>query len=357
MRKSENGRIRKNNKKAEVTPTKTESQTTSKGSFYAVCIGASAGGLNAVTELVSQLAPDLNAAVFVVLHFSREALGQILVDRIQRHSRLHCTIARDGDPITPGIVYVAAPDSHLLIKDSIILGHGPAENRFRPSIDILFKSAAAYYNSYAVGIVLTGMLNDGTAGICAIKQSGGHCIVQDPDEAEYPDMPISVLQAVQVDYLVKLEQMGASIQEIVNKKKRKRVAPPAIVVAESKLSEKAATAIEKIEQLGRHSIYSCPDCGGGLFKIKNGRSVHYRCYIGHSYSEDDLIVKQSEAIEHTLWVAVQMMEERKLLFMRLARENGEKGLQRLARNYHSQANQFELHIAELKKLLLTLQKE
>jgi two-component system chemotaxis response regulator CheB len=326
-------------------------------SFNVVCIGASAGGLNAIMELISQLPASLNAAVFVVLHFSKGALGQILVDRIKRDSQLHCSIAKDNEQVKPGHVYLAPPDVHLLIKDKIILAHGPAENRFRPSIDVLFKSAAAHYGENVVGVVLTGLLNDGTSGMWAIKESGGQCIVQDPDEAEYPDMPLSVLQSVEVDYILPLKKIGPVIGKIVKGKKKNGAKPPSIIIAESRLSEKTSTTIDKLKEIGEKSSFACPDCGGGLYKIRNGRSVHYKCHVGHSYSQEDLLVEQSSKIENTLWVAVRMMEERKLFFTRLANENRDRGLQKLSDNYHRLAGQLDIHIEKMKELLFAIQKE
>jgi len=352
MAKTGRNKPRKINNRTHILKTNAGSPARSKTSFYVVCIGASAGGLNAVIELASQLPSQLNAAVFIVIHFSKTTVGEILADRIRRDVQLPCTIARHDEPINPGHIYIAAPDAHLLIKDRIILGYGAAENRFRPSIDVLFRSAAAYYDGYAIGIVLTGLLNDGTTGMWAIKQCGGHSIIQDPDEAEFPDMPLSVLQHVQVDYCARLQDIGAIIQKITQRKS-KRVMPSPQVLAESAISEKAAIGVEKVVKLGEPSVYACPDCGGNLFKIKNGKLVHYRCYTGHSYSEEDLMLKQSENFEHAVWVAIRMMEERRLLFRRMEWESGGKGLRKLAENYKKQAAQLETHIAKMKDLLIS----
>src|SRR5438874_13341659 len=209
---------------------------------FVIAIGASAGGLNAISEVVSQFPSDLNAAVFVVLHLSKAAVGDILLTRIQKNSSLPCKIAEDREAIKRGHVYLAPPDSHLLVKkDHIIIGRGPAENRFRPSIDVLFRSAAASHGERVIGIILTGFLNDGTSGMMAIKQSGGHCVVQDPNEAEYPDMPLSVLENIEVDHCVSLKNMGNAIFEIIDNAEEKGISVPPHVMAESKLSEKAAT--------------------------------------------------------------------------------------------------------------------
>ena len=325
-----------------------------QSSFFAIGIGASAGGINAVTEVISQLPPSLNAAVLVVFHLSKIAMPEILLERMKKNTKLLCKIANDNDPIEPGTIYLAVPDAHLLVKDkNILLGHGPRENRFRPSIDVLFRSIAADFGERSIGIILTGFLNDGTVGMNAIKQSGGYTIVQDPNEAEYPDMPLSVLETMEADHCVSLKKMGDAILQITKNAKVKGVTPPEVVTLESKLSERAATSIEKVSQLGKKTIYACPDCGGGLWQIDQP-SMHFRCHIGHSYTEKDLLYKQSESIEHTLWVSVRMMEERRLLLLRNAKNYNEKGLQKLSQEYSERAGQMQTHILKLKELLFKI---
>jgi len=327
-------------------------KTVSKNSFFIVTIGASAGGLNAISELVTQLPSNLNAAVLIVIHLSKAAIGDFLLERIRKNSKLPCQIGRHGDAIARGQIYIAAPDEHLLINDNkIIIGHGPPENRFRPSIDVLFRSAAASAGERVIGIVLTGLLNDGTAGMMAIKQCGGYCIVQDPNEAEYPSMPLSVLENMEADHCVSLKAMGDIIERITQKQIVKRGATPQNVIVESRLSELAATGLDGVSRLGKKTLLACPDCGGGLWVVKNGWVKHYRCHIGHSYSEQDLDVKQSEKIESTMWVAVRMMEERKLLINRLAKENNERGLRQLSQSYEEQGQHLEEHITRLKELI------
>ncbi len=340
--KSANTEAKKNNKKKVVY----------SKPFYVVTIGASAGGINAVNELVSQFIPGINAAFFVVLHLSKAALGEILVDRIKKSSRLPCVLARHDDIIIPGQIYIAQPDAHLLIKkDKIIVGHGPAENRFRPSIDVLFRSAASNYGHRAIGIVLTGFLNDGTAGMLAIKQSGGQGIVQDPNEAEYPSMPLSVLETLEVDYCLPLKEIGPAIQKLTSKVRVNNKTIPPEIIAESRLSEQSATALRDVRKIGEKTILACPDCGGGLWAIGNGRSKRYRCHIGHSYTEADLELGQSEAIERTLWVAVRMMEERKIFLTKLAAEHKTKGLMKISNAYYLEVQQLEDHITTIKNLL------
>jgi two-component system, chemotaxis family, protein-glutamate methylesterase/glutaminase len=176
---------------------------------YVICVGASAGGLNAIAQLFSQIPATINASVFVVLHLSRSALGNVFIDRIKRETDLPCKLAENNENIQTGYIYLAPPDAHLLVKKGkIILGHGPDENRFRPSIDVLFRSASTAYGERTIGVILTGLLNDGTNGMWAIHECGGKCIVQDPNEAEYPDMVLSVIDRMEVNYVANLEKIG-----------------------------------------------------------------------------------------------------------------------------------------------------
>lgn len=329
---------------------------------FIITIGASAGGLNAMTEVVAQLPGDIDAAIFLVLHLSKVGLGDFLVHRLQKYTSYKCRIAKDGDKIESEHIYIAPPDQHLLVKENeIVIANGPAENRWRPSIDVLFRSAAANYGNKVIGIILTGFLNDGTSGMGAIKRSGGHCIVQDPNEAEYPDMPLSVLESMEVDYCIPLKKMGETIKTIIKENHQQsdtsaNTVPPE-VAKEAEISEKVATGVENMQQVGTPAIMSCPDCGGGLWAIDDDVIKRYRCQIGHSYSEKDLIMKQSESLEATLWVALRMMEERRSLLGRISAEESKKGLTRIAQIYKERATILQEHIQKLKDLLFAVKKD
>lgn len=323
---------------------------------YVIVIGASAGGLNAIAELVSQLKQGMNIAALVVLHLSRKGISEFLVHRLQQVTEMNCVAAADEGKIYADYIYVAPPNYHLLVKDGrTLIGHGPTENRWRPSIDVLFRSAAAHYNGRTIGIVLTGMLDDGTAGMLAIKRSGGTCVVQDPNEAEYPDMPMAVLNNMEVDYCIPLDEMGKVIQEIISEEPHHQHIPDD-VQKEADIAEKVSVGINIVSELGDQSVFTCPDCGGALWKITDGKADRYRCHIGHSYSERDLAVKQAEQTEATLWVAVRMMEERRNLLMKLEGETKKKGFHRIASDHAEKAKDLEEHISKLKEMLFTVQK-
>jgi two-component system, chemotaxis family, protein-glutamate methylesterase/glutaminase len=322
---------------------------------YIVVVGASAGGFNAMTELVSQLKPGMNMALLMVLHLSRKGISEFLVHRLQQVTRLHCQVAVEEGTIYADHIYIAPPNYHLLVKEGkTVIGHGPQENRWRPSIDVLFRSAAANYNGRTIGIILSGLLDDGAAGMLAIKKTGGRLIVQDPNEAEYPDMPLAVLNNMEADYCVPLNEMGTVLREITN---TEPVASeiPADIKRESEIAEKVSLGIEVVDKLGEHSVYTCPDCGGALWRLTDEKMDRYRCHVGHSYSERDLAVKQAEQVEATLWVALRMMEERRNLLKKLETDIRHKGFQRIASDHSERAKELEEHIDKLKEMLFTVQ--
>jgi len=324
---------------------------------FIIVIGASAGGINASRELITQLSGNIEAAVFIILHLSGKAISDILVQRLQSYTSLTCKIARNGEPIRKGTLYVAPSDYHMLVqKGQVVIGQGPAENRWRPSIDVLFRSAAAAYSTRVIGIILTGMLNDGASGMHAIKRSGGTCIVQDPNKAEFPDMPLSVLNNQEVDYCVELSRMGPLLKKLMQRTVEEKEAP-ADVLAEAELAERTSTNIGKVRDLGTRSIYVCPDCGGGLWQMKEDSVDRYRCHVGHAYTEKDLFVKQGESLENTLWVALRMMEERSVLLEKMANDERKKGLNSLAAAKDERRADLQQHIDKLKEILFTEHRE
>jgi two-component system, chemotaxis family, protein-glutamate methylesterase/glutaminase len=323
---------------------------------FIVVIGTSAGGVTALTELVAQFTPEMDAAFFIVMHLSKTAISDYLIHRLQPVSMLPCQVARDAMPIEQGHIYVAPPNEHLLVNEGqIVVGHGPEENSWRPSINVLFRSAAAAYNSHVVGIILTGYLNDGTSGMAAIKRSGGICIVQDPNEAEFADMPLSVLNNIEVDFSLRLAEFGDRLTEIL-KRNPKKVEVPADVIAESNIAQRMAIGVSHVENLGTHSIYTCPDCGGVLWQVKDDKINRFRCYTGHSYDENELLATQGHKMEGSMWVAVRMMEERKNLYGKIAQDHLKKGHVRIASAYERQALEIEEHIETLREVLISIEK-
>jgi len=324
---------------------------------FLVVIGASAGGLDALAEMTQKLQKGLDVAYCIVLHLSHKGIGDFVVHRLMQITSMHCSLVVNGASIKKDNIYIARPNQHMLVKDNkFILGAGPEENRFRPSIDVLFRSAAVAYSSNAIGIVLSGMLDDGTSGMWAIKRSGGTCIVQDPNQAEYPDMPLSVINNMEADHVVTLEEIGPLIAKIVKHKKGKKKPVPKDVIAESRIAETTAVGIEDIAKLAKDkSVFACPDCGGNLWEMKDTTIKRYRCHIGHAYTERDLAIKQSETASTTLWIALRMMEERKHLLKKMEMESSKRGQKTVSSKNAEKKDEMQRHIERLKKILFDLQ--
>lgn len=289
---------------------------------FVIVIGTSAGGMPALTQLVAQLDARLPAAVLVVQHLAPDSTGEPLVTRLSHHTSLRCQLAQDGRPLAAGHLYLAPPDRHLLVKDGrLLVTKGPRENNYRPSADALFRSAAVAYGPTAIGVVLTGMLHDGTAGLDFIKRCGGIAVVQDPAEAEFPSMPESALLGASVDHVVRLEQMGDLLRKLTAPElPRPESAPPVPedLKIEAAIAERVMGSSDDVNKIGHHVSLTCPDCGGTLWELNQGKMLRYRCHTGHAFTADGLLKQTQQAMEETLWVALRMMEERKILLASMA---------------------------------------
>lgn len=284
-----------------------------------IVIGASAGGVEAATQLVRSLPAEIPAAIFVVIHIAAHS-NSVLPQIFQRRGHLPATHPKDGEKIQHGQVYVAPPDLHLIIKPGYInLAHGPKENRHRPAVDPLFRSAARAYQSRVIGVILSGALDDGTAGLLEIKKVGGIAIVQDPEEALYDGMPGSAIENVNVDYVLPIAEIGKKLVtlahepvETINNSVDSQLA------METDMAELDSEAVQSLERPGKESPYSCPECGGVLWEINNGNFLRFRCRTGHAFSPDSLFAEQSESLEQALWVALRALKEQSALSKKLA---------------------------------------
>lgn len=320
-----------------------------------VVIGASAGGLKAVAELLSRFPKNNTISVFVVLHVSTNSIGQVIVQHIQKHTSLICEIPVNGQKIEQGHLYVAPPDHHMLVKrGQICIHNGPHENRWRPSIDVLFRSAAVAYNSHVVGIILTGLMDDGTSGMGAIKRSGGICIVQEPEEAEFSDMPANVLKHVDVDYRVSIAEMGYVLENLFSIPSAPEVSVPKELAIEVEITERLSSQVQEMNKIGDQSLFRCPDCGGALWKIKGDTVDRYRCYTGHVYTQKVLFQAQAEGIEETLWVAIRMLEERRNLLLTVSAYGSNLQYPDSVEDKKKRASDINVHIERLKAVLLSI---
>jgi two-component system, chemotaxis family, protein-glutamate methylesterase/glutaminase len=315
-----------------------------------IVIGTSAGGLEALDSLIGQLASDIPASIFIVQHLAPENTGSSLLSRLAKHKAFACKLAGDGDKYAKGRIYIAPPDQHLLIKKgSVLVTKGARENRFRPAIDPLFRSAAVSHGSGVIGVVLTGLLDDGTAGLVAIKKCGGVTVVQDPGDAAYPQMPQSALDNLDVDHCVPLSQMGALLEDLARKPAHKRKPIPKDIAIEALIAERVLSDVGQVNRLGDQAPYNCPNCGGVLWGI-GGKRNHYRCHTGHSFTESALLESQSERIEETLWIALRMFEERKNLLNKMAKTE-------VRGNSSARADETQVHIERIRAMLMSRQSD
>jgi len=280
-----------------------------------IVLGASAGGVEALSRVVGQLPQNIPAALVVTLHlspFAESNLPRIL----ERAGNLLAKHPEDLEPLRKGIIYVAPPDFHLILEeDHIRLGHGPKENRHRPAIDVMFRSASKACGTRVAGVLLTGNLDDGVAGLLDIKERGGLTIVQDPKEASFPEMPTRALEALKVDWCLSLTEISQKIVELATKPEYRHRA---------KRKRKAETPdpspqINGVESKPGTSIpLTCPDCNGPLWEFRFGELANYRCLVGHRYSLESLLAAHSEEVEQALWVALRTLEERVALQRQLS---------------------------------------
>lgn len=327
-----------------------------------IVIGASAGGVEALTQLMAYLPSDLPAAIFVVLHIPAQGpsvMPQILNRAIKKRQEklpFQALHPQDGEKIEHGRIYVAPPDRHLLIKDGHVrLARGPRENSHRPAVDPLFRTAARAYGARVIGLILSGTLDDGTAGLLAVKQQGGVAIVQDPEEALYSGMPSSAIENVEVDHILRLSEIASVLEQIANQpvQKSQVKALSEDIEMESDMAQLELGAMNNPNRPGKPSPFACPDCNGVLWEIDGGKQlIRFRCRTGHAFSSGTLLAKQTEAQEDAMWNALRALEEKAALTQRLADRARDRNQSISARRFEEQAQTAYQRATILRQLLL-----
>ncbi len=310
-----------------------------------IVVGASAGGFEALKTLVGALPKDFAASIFVVWHMSPDIRG-VLPQVLNQFKTVYAANAYDGERIEPNRIYVAPPDRHLLVEQGRVrVTRGPKENRFRPAVDPLFRSAAYAYHNRVIGVVLSGALDDGTAGLWTIKHRGGIAVVQDPNEAEVPSMPENALREVAVDYSVSVSEMAgllvrlseeqvAETSEVVMKDDEK-------IQLEIRIAAETSAFESGIMKFGEPTPYTCPECHGVLNTFRDGKLVRFRCHTGHAFSADSLLASVTENIEESLYSAIRGVEESIMLLNHLGDHLAEVNQPKLAAMYFKKAQEAE----------------
>lgn len=302
-----------------------------------VVIGASAGGVAALMALCKSLPADLPAMVFVVIHIG--ANESRLPELLGASGALPAVHATDGELPQYSRIYVAPPDHHLLLEGGVIrLTHGPKEHHTRPAVDPLFRSAALNFGRRAIGVILSGHLDDGTAGLQAIKECGGVALVQDPAEAEAPGMPSSAMENVAIDHCARLDELARMLSTLCRQAvQAQAVTAPARLVREHLASLSEGQIMENLQAIGHPSSLVCPECSGTLWEISDATPVRFRCHTGHAYSLQSLAHQQASHVEATFWSAVRALQDREVLLRKLAAACRETGEPREARYHETEA--------------------
>jgi two-component system chemotaxis response regulator CheB len=322
-----------------------------------IVIGASAGGFEAFKQLIRGLPPDFSAPIFIVWHMSPDVKG-ILPQALGRQNSIPATQAVNDEKIRPGHIYVAPPDYHLLIeRDRIRVTHGPKENRFRPAVDPLFRSAAYHYGNRVIGIILSGALGDGTAGLWTVKDFGGTTIVQDPREAEVPSMPETALREVQIDHCVSMSELPKLLVDLCKQPlpPKKNAMDPEKVKREIDIAAEENALDKASFSMGQLSPYTCPECHGVLTRLQDANLIRYRCHTGHAYSVDALLASITEKIEDSLYSAIRGMDESIILLNHLGDHYAEVNQPALAAIYFQKANEAAMKSNNVRNAVLVHQ--
>lgn len=320
-----------------------------------VVIGGSAGAIEALLTVVGGLPVGFPAATFVVIHVPAGGVSR-LPQILSRAGRLPAAHARHGEEIASGRIYVAPPNQHLLIRRGHVeLSRGPLENHSRPAIDPLFRSAARAYGRHTIGVILSGALYDGTAGLLALTARGGAAIVQDPNEATIASMPASALALVRGACVLPAREIAAEIVRLVSApaapEEERTVADDGDQIAQTinrDFSEQAAD-----EREGELTVYTCPDCGGVMWQAQTGPEGWFRCHVGHAYAPEVLLVQKTEEIEAALWACVRLLREKATLTRQTAARSRSGGNRELAQRIEEQGQRDEEHARLIRRLLET----
>lgn len=324
-----------------------------------IVIGASAGGYEVLKNIVAELPADLAVPVFVVLHipaYETSVLPEIL-DQVGPLPALH---PEDGISVQAGVVYVAPPDHHLLVDDGhVAVKRGPKENGFRPSIDALFRSAAYSFGPGAIGVVLSGALNDGSSGLWSIKRLGGIAIVQDPREAQFPSMPRSALEYIEADYKVRSNEIAPLLAQLAQEQPDQetmigngvdndisRIAKEVQIAAGVNLPEKTML------DLGEFTPFTCPECRGTLVRIQEGGLVRFRCHTGHGFTSDALLEGLTESIGELIWQVTRGFQEASMLLEHIGEHMREKGQSAQAEAFLAKAREFNQRASRFQKIAI-----
>jgi len=314
-----------------------------------IVIGASAGGVDALKRIVSDLPVDLAAAIFVVLHVGPTSYLPEILDRI---GPLPAHTARSGAAFKPGNIYVAPPGFHLLLHDDhMMLRRGPRENLARPAIDPLFRSAALSYGAAVIGVLLSGALSDGTAGLRAVKAVGGVTVLQHPNDAVVPDMVRNALRYVEIDHCEPAAELGSLLARLAVEPPGRTFAAPPGVRLEAALAAQEHSTMKDEDRLGELSVFTCPECHGPLWEIEDGDMLRYRCHTGHAFTSEAMLEAQSAEADAMLWSLLRAHQQRAEFTRRMAEREKTRNRPELAAQLQDRAREYQADAEVIERIL------
>jgi two-component system chemotaxis response regulator CheB len=317
-----------------------------------IVIGGSAGATQPLKQILGRLPADLPAAVFVVLHIPSQGVG-ILSTVASSAAKLPVVQAERGMKIEPGRIYLAAPDHHLLLAaDRLMLGRGPRENMVRPAIDALFRSAALHHGPRVIGVLLSGLLSDGSAGLNAIKRCGGMAVVQDPADAISDEMPRRAMEATTVDLCVPGAAMGDVLSDLMREEAGAPLPIPPEIRLEVEIAAGDRIGSDNLASMANPVPLTCPACGGVLSELKDAFPMRFRCQVGHAFAPDVLAREQEGRVDEALRVALRIIEERAELVQRMAADGRRSGRPAVADMYEARAVEYRGYADMIRRVVL-----
>ncbi len=319
-----------------------------------IVIGASLGGVQALRELAGQLPADLPAAVLVAQHRTQGSAGMLAL-LLERRGPLPAVMAEDHMELRRGRIYVAPPDRHMILtRRGVAVAFGPRENRCRPAIDPLFRTAAVNYRSRVIGVILTGLLDDGAAGLLAVERCGGVALVQAPGDAAFPEMPRQALLTVNGARPVPLAELGTVLAGLAREPAPEPPPVPETLRLEAELTESAMMDEDREAVPSRPTTFTCPECNGAIREVDEGGLLRYRCRGGHALTSESLVAAKDDAASEALWLALQTLHERAQMLERMARAELERGRERLALSFQECAREADRHAQKLREFVARL---
>lgn len=324
------------------------------GNRNILAIGTSAGGVEALRFLASHFEADFPAAILVTIHLPSRG-GSILDEVLRNAGPLPAKFADEGERLRDGTIYIAPPDRHLLIDEGRLrLGYGPRENNVRPAIDPMLRSAAMCCGGRMVGVVMTGTLGDGASGLWSVAECGGVTVVQDPNDAAFPEMPQASLDRVRPDHIAPLKQMPRLLDDLARQPAGDPRPIPELLRYEVEVARTGRASMEQIDRVGRRSVLTCPDCHGAMWEIDEGDLLRYRCHIGHAYTAELMSIALDESLRRALATALRTLEERVALARKLELDARQRQQMLVAGDWERRGNEYRREMTAVRDAIVRI---